>query len=155
MDESLDFHNRALLQYEKFTVGKNNHRTADVCIKVADHYVRLNQYQGARFVASFYLLSLVSTFNHWRSNLLTYYVRRTLLDQALKIYGDREFYAPEQARAKFKKAKLLMNMGEGSAADVCFAEALALYRGLKHGDDRAIVDLDDDDFDDMITFWSR
>lgn len=50
MEESLDLHNRALLQYKKFTVGKNHHRTADVCIKVADHSVRLNQYQGARFV---------------------------------------------------------------------------------------------------------
>jgi hypothetical protein len=60
MDESLDFHNRALLQYKKFTVGKNHHRTADVCIKVADHYVRLNRYQGARFVSSFCLLFILS-----------------------------------------------------------------------------------------------
>jgi hypothetical protein len=62
MDESLNFHNRALLQYKKFTVGKNHHRTADVCIKVADHYVRLNRYQGARFVSSFYLLCILSVF---------------------------------------------------------------------------------------------
>jgi len=94
-------------------------------------------------------------FNSRKISLLTYYICRTLLDQALKIYGDREFYAPERARAKFKKAKLLMKMGEGSAADVYFKKALALYKELKHGDDRAIVDLDDDDFDDMITFWSR
>jgi hypothetical protein len=46
-------------------------------------------------------------------------------------------------------------MAEMSAADVYFAEALALHRELKHGDDWAIVELDDDDFDDMITFWSR
>jgi hypothetical protein len=46
-------------------------------------------------------------------------------------------------------------MGEESAADNYFAEALALYRDLRHGDGRAIVDLDDNDFDDMITFWSR
>jgi hypothetical protein len=50
MEESFDLHKRALLQYKKFTVGKNHHRTADVCIKVADHYVRLNQYDNARLV---------------------------------------------------------------------------------------------------------
>lgn len=46
-------------------------------------------------------------------------------------------------------------MGEESTAEVYFAEALALYRELKHGDNRAIVDLNDDDFDDIVTFWSR
>jgi hypothetical protein len=48
-----------------------------------------------------------------------------------------------------------MTMEEESEADVYFAKALALYRELKPEDDRAILDLDDDDFDDMITFWSR
>jgi hypothetical protein len=48
-----------------------------------------------------------------------------------------------------------MTMGEESEADVYFTEALALYKELKPEDDRAILDLDDDDFDDMITFWSR
>jgi tetratricopeptide (TPR) repeat protein len=59
MDESFDLHKRALVQYQKFTVGKNHHRTADVCIKVADHYVRVNQYQGARFVLCFSFHSLL------------------------------------------------------------------------------------------------
>ena len=53
MEESFGLHKRALLQYKKFTVGKNHHRTADVCIKVADHYVRLNQYDNARCVPLF------------------------------------------------------------------------------------------------------
>jgi hypothetical protein len=87
--------------------------------------------------------------------MLTYHIFRTLFNQALKIYGDREFYAPERARAKFKKAKLLVVLGHENDADICFAEALALYGQIRPGENRGIVDLDDVDFDDMITFWSR
>jgi hypothetical protein len=154
MEESFDLHMRALLQYKKFTVGKNHHRTADVCIKVADHYVRLNQYDNARLVS---LLGSLTKYNYITaiSNMLTYHIVRTLFNQALKIYGDREFYAPERARAKFKKAKLLVVLGHENDADICFAEALALYRQIRPGENRGIVDLDDVDFDDMITFWSR
>ncbi len=80
---------------------------------------------------------------------------RTLFNQALKIYGDREFYAPERARAKFKKGKLLAVLGHEKEADVCFAEALELYGQVRPGEPPGILSLDDADFDDMITFWSR
>lgn len=84
-----------------------------------------------------------------------YYNYSALFSQALKIYGDREFYAPERARAKFKNAKLLAVLGQKSDADICFVEALALYRQIMPGDNRAIEFLHDVDFDDIITFWSR
>jgi hypothetical protein len=37
----------------------------------------------------------------------------SLLDQALKIYGDREFYDPEKARALYKKGILPPACGRG------------------------------------------
>jgi hypothetical protein len=87
--------------------------------------------------------------------MLTHHIFRTLFNQALKIYGDREFYTPERARATFKKAKLLTVLGLENDADICFAGALALYRQIRPEENRGIVVLDDVDFDDMITFWSR
>ena len=47
LDESFEFHSRALQQY-KSTIGMNHHRTADLCVKVSDHSVRFEEYEAAR-----------------------------------------------------------------------------------------------------------
>ena len=36
--ESFDLHYRALAQFQA-TIGKNHHRTADVCVRVAQHWI--------------------------------------------------------------------------------------------------------------------
>jgi hypothetical protein len=46
LDESFLLHQRCLQQY-KSTVGSNHHRTADGCVKVASHYVRLEIFESA------------------------------------------------------------------------------------------------------------
>lgn len=43
LDESFKYHRRALSQYEN-TIGRNHHRTGDVHVKVAEHLLRLKQY---------------------------------------------------------------------------------------------------------------
>lgn len=48
-DESRMYHQKALSHYRD-TVGKNHHRTADTCVKVADHCIRLNMLDNAVFV---------------------------------------------------------------------------------------------------------
>ena len=84
---------------------------------------------------------------------------RSLLDQALKIYRDREYYDPEKARALYKKGKLLQHVArEGNKNKKSLNEALDLYRRLKKekGDFRRGIDeLTDADFDDLIVFWSK
>jgi tetratricopeptide (TPR) repeat protein len=47
LKESYDFHQRALLQYRS-TIGDNHHRTADVCYKVAEHYMRFGKLEDAK-----------------------------------------------------------------------------------------------------------
>lgn len=44
--EAFNFHNRALLQYHA-TIGDNHHRTADLCYKMAEHWLRLGQIDNA------------------------------------------------------------------------------------------------------------
>lgn len=111
LDESFALHQRCLLYY-KSTVGNNHHRTGDGCVKVSDHYVRLLQFDSAPH----------------RTLTVTYLCVRSLLDQALKIFGDHEHFIPEKARAKIRRAKLfrLMNRTPESEADL--RRAFELFR---------------------------
>jgi hypothetical protein len=84
---------------------------------------------------------------------------RTLLDQALKIYGDRDYYSPEKARASYKKGKLLKALGEqGRHSEMFLDKAWVLREKLtkkNSGLKRSIDELTDADFDDLIVFWSK
>ncbi|KAF2816920.1 TPR-like protein [Mytilinidion resinicola] len=126
MEESLDFHRKALLHY-KNTLGNNHHRTADICIKVAEHCIRKDQIDTAL----------------------------TLLDQALRAYGDREAYKPEKARAHFKRAKTLRLLGRKDEAEDELQTSWKLYQEIRPKDTRPVRDLIDDDFDKTVVFWSR
>jgi hypothetical protein len=81
--------------------------------------------------------------------------RRTLLNQALKIYGNRAIYKPEKARAKFKKNVLLMSLQRLDEANAEREESGKLYREIRPGDLRQSEDLTEDDYDDIIVFWSK
>ncbi|EED16512.1 NB-ARC and TPR domain protein [Talaromyces stipitatus ATCC 10500] len=124
LTESFEYHIRGLQQY-KSTIGGNHHRTADLCVKVSDHYGRLGQYDTAM----------------------------SLLDQALKIYGEREYYGPEKARALCKKGKLLAVVDKLEESRAYMSQAQVLYRKLKSKEDTH--DATDADFDDLIVFWSK
>jgi len=50
LDDSFSLHQRCLKQY-RATVGNNHHRTADACVKVADHFVRIGEYESALYVS--------------------------------------------------------------------------------------------------------
>lgn len=81
---------------------------------------------------------------------------RSLLDQALKIYSDRDYYNPEKARVLYKRGKLSKSKYKsGNSGSKDLAAALLLYRTLKPGDTRPIEELKDEDFDDCIVFWSK
>lgn len=45
-DDALDYHKRSLLQYQ-LTIGNDHHRTADLCYKIAEHYLRLGAHSPA------------------------------------------------------------------------------------------------------------
>lgn len=47
LSESFDLHKKCLEHYE-LSVGKFHHRTGDGCVKVSDHYTRLQDFDGAK-----------------------------------------------------------------------------------------------------------
>lgn len=48
-EESLEYHRRALFHY-KSTLGNGHHRTADLFVKMAEHYIRMRQEDNALYV---------------------------------------------------------------------------------------------------------
>lgn len=142
IDESFAYHQRALIQY-KSTVGNNHHRTAALCYKVADHYIRLQQNDAALSVV--YCLS-------WIEGLMG--ALRTLLDQALKIYGDRPEYTPEKARAHFLKGNLLMKLQDPEKGQAALEQSFDLYRSYA-GKMSLRGQPSISDFEDLVVFWSK
>ena len=161
LNESFEYHLRALQQY-KSTIGNNHHRTGDLCVKVSDHYIRLGQHDTAMYVDSLYLFIGRNLFNSDLplphdgnpGEMLTFNdaLSRTLLDQALKIYGDREYYGPEKARALYKKANLLTAIGDKDNGSTYLDESRVLYRELAK---KNVDQPSDVDFDELIVFWSK
>jgi hypothetical protein len=136
MEDSLSYHHKALLHY-KSTLGNNHHRTAAVFVKVAEHNIRVHQYDTA--VA--------------------------LLDHALKAYSMSINYVPEKARASFKKSHALRSLRMIDEADKelrkCFrvyselVEEKIILTGKQRVSKRRAEDLVDRDFDDLVAFWSK
>ncbi|OKO98494.1 hypothetical protein PENSUB_9170 [Penicillium subrubescens] len=83
--------------------------------------------------------------------------RRALLDQALKIFKLDAYHKPEAARAHYKKGNVLKKMGEEAKAEQELDAALDTFNSIVPPEDRveSIDDLDDEDFDHWIMFWSR
>lgn len=80
-----------------------------------------------------------------------------LLDQALKIFNLDAYHKPEAARAHFKKGVVMKRLGQDEAAQTELNAALQIYNDFVPEEDRAerIEDLDDEDFDHWVMFWSR
>jgi len=80
---------------------------------------------------------------------------RKLLDQALKAYGGREIYKPEIARATYKRSKVLHLLGRSDQAREDLMSSRELLRMITRAPVNAEEDLQDSDFDEQISFWSR
>ena len=81
---------------------------------------------------------------------------RRLVEQALKVWdSDREVYRPEMARTTFLKAKVLYEGNNLKSATETFKEAANLRNKVKHAVAKSERDLVEEDFDNLVTFWSR
>ena len=85
--------------------------------------------------------------------LLTW--NRDYLDRALGIWGDRSWFKNESARTSFLRGKHLQQMGgsenfENGSRWIQRAIALRREVGVSDGD----KELDTQDFDDLVCFWS-
>ncbi|PVH80610.1 hypothetical protein DL98DRAFT_654560 [Cadophora sp. DSE1049] len=126
-EESFLLHQRCLLQY-KATIGNNHHRTGDACVALSNHYVRLVQYEAAL----------------------------TLLDQAIKIYGDLDHFLPERARAHYKRSKVMRLLLRADEADLDLRKAMDFYtKYCPQSSLRQSGDYTEEHFDYTVTFWSR
>ncbi|PYH99016.1 hypothetical protein BO71DRAFT_425642 [Aspergillus ellipticus CBS 707.79] len=125
-DERFALHQRCLQQY-KATTGNNHHRTADACVKVSGHHLRLRQHESALL----------------------------LLCHATKIYDEQPHFISERARASDKRGTLYKVLGRMPEASKDFEIAIELYYKLNPDDTRTFPELGPDDFDKKIMFWSR
>lgn len=69
-----------------------------------------------------------------------------LLDQALKAYGGRDIYAPERARATFKRSKVLRLLDRDNEANENSEISCKLLRDIGGLQVKAMQDLDDSVF---------
>ncbi|KAI1456285.1 P-loop containing nucleoside triphosphate hydrolase protein [Annulohypoxylon moriforme] len=126
IEESESFHSRALKQYQ--STIRRHHRTADVCHKMAQHCLRKRLFEEAL----------------------------EFVDQALKVWHvDPEKYAPEIARTSYLKAKVLFSAGQEEEGTKLFRTAASMRRKLTGDSAQGDKDLNEDEFDRLVTFWSR
>ncbi|KAJ5414120.1 hypothetical protein N7509_000747 [Penicillium cosmopolitanum] len=124
--ESEDFHRRALQQYQS-TIRNRHHRTADVCHKMAQHCLRNGLLDDAI----------------------------GFIDQALKNWSvDSATYAREISRTSYLKSKVLSEANQEDEARKLLREAASMRHKIT-GVERDGKDLREEDFDELVTFWSR
>ncbi|KAL0937493.1 tetratricopeptide repeat domain-containing protein [Colletotrichum truncatum] len=128
LDESFRLHIKCLEHYKR-SVGNLHHRTGDGCVKASDHFARTGD--GPTALA--------------------------LLDQALKIFDLDSYHRPEAARAHYKKGNILKKTDREAEAKKELDMALDIFNSVVPPEDRvgSIDELDDEDFDHWIMFWSR
>ncbi|KAF7512941.1 hypothetical protein GJ744_012044 [Endocarpon pusillum] len=126
LTQSFGYHNRALAQY-RATVGDKHHRTADLCSKVADHYLRFRKATEAKL----------------------------LLNQASLIYSSRDHFKQELVRTYALFALLYLLLGGKGKRTEYQAKAMSLYRLLVPHDMRDDEDIGDTDFERIVCFASR
>lgn len=74
------------------------------------------------------------------------------IDEALRIF-DNATFLPERARALFRKSAILEAAGNVTEAKSCREESLKYYHEVTGRIAEDIVT--DEDFDDIVAFWSR
>ncbi|KAL9028880.1 MAG: hypothetical protein Q9196_002811, partial [Gyalolechia fulgens] len=128
LDDSFKLHVKCLEQYKQ-SVGNLHHRTGDGCVKASDHFSRTGD--GPTALA--------------------------LLDQALKIFSLDAYHRPEAARAHYKKGNVLEKLDREEEAKKELDTALKIFNSIVPLEDRvgSIDELDDEDIDHWIMFWSR
>lgn len=61
----------------------------------------------------------------------------------------------QAARALWKKGCLLASMSDATRSSECFEAAMKLRRGLVPEDERPVEELTDQDWTNLIIYWSR
>jgi tetratricopeptide (TPR) repeat protein len=121
-----EYHLRCLRQYE-VTLGAEHHRVGDACHRLADHCIRAEDWTEAQ----------------------------QYISRALEIFERRPYHRHELARSTFKEGQLYAAMGNQLEADKRFRKAFTLRRKLVPKDRRKMDELSEEDYDQMVIYWSR
>jgi len=78
-----------------------------------------------------------------------------LLEQSIKVYRDIRWYKPQAARSSFMKGRLLIAMGNIVEGDAQLKRAMELRREIVPDDHRTVDQLTDQDFDELVWYYSR
>ena len=80
----------------------------------------------------------------------------TLIERALKVWSaDPEIYRPEIARTTLLKSQVLRQKEDPRDALPLMRDAAAMRRSIPGQDPKDDDELMEDDFDQLVTFWSR
>lgn len=83
------------------------------------------------------------------------YLTRVLINQALKVFRGRPQYRQELARSMFKASQVSLGMGNIEKAEVELRDAFHLRQSLIPDDHRGMDELTEEDYDNLVVFWSR
>lgn len=75
--------------------------------------------------------------------------------EALRIFGDSPVFRNERARALFKLSKLLSACGDRAGSEEAWRQSTELYQVLYPNSGKAATELNGQDFDEAVAFWSR
>lgn len=142
LDEALDLFQQALSIF-RATIGNNHYITADTCYRLAEQLIQAGKKDEAKYA----IQSLL------RLHALTLFSR--LLEQSLKIYRDISWYKPQASRSAFMKGMLLKNMGNDVEGDAQLQRAMTLRKEIVPDDHRSWNQLDNEDFDKVVYYYSR
>ena len=79
-----------------------------------------------------------------------------MIDQALKTWGlDPGIYQPEIARTTFLKGNLLRTLGKDNRAEQLIEKATAIFLANASNVPETNMQPKSEDFDSLVTFWSR
>ncbi|KAK4569338.1 hypothetical protein LTR86_003100 [Recurvomyces mirabilis] len=126
--EAFGWHYMAYEHYQK-TIGNDHHRAADVCHRLAQDLMCMHRYIEAQ----------------------------QSIDHALSIYESKNCYTPELMRTTYLKATLLGKMGNTTDSMRLLEAAREMFRAYHtaRGQDTKQGELSQEDFDAVVTFWSR
>ena len=78
------------------------------------------------------------------------------MNLALKVWSAaKSVYRNEIARTSFLKAKLLAKMNKNEQSETALREAIRLRAELVPNSSKPVRELVEEDFDQLVTFWSR
>jgi hypothetical protein len=80
---------------------------------------------------------------------------RVLINQALKVFSGRQQYRQELARSTYKASQVSFGSGSTSKAESELRDAFRLRQALVPDDDRGMDELTEEDYDNLVVFWSR